>query len=91
MFSITLATPVGQFPDLTVLALFSMGAFLMRGAGCTINDMWDKDFDSMVNAILYYFHQFQIRLLFLMFIGFSTNSCPIDITNYIDSYNTNYV
>jgi 4-hydroxybenzoate polyprenyltransferase len=28
--------------------LFSTGAFLMRGAGCTINDMWDKDFDGKV-------------------------------------------
>ena len=25
-----------------------IGAFVMRGAGCTINDMWDKDFDKDV-------------------------------------------
>ncbi|MES1912144.1 MAG: hypothetical protein MHM6MM_004469 [Cercozoa sp. M6MM] len=24
------------------------GAFLMRGAGCTVNDMWDRDFDKRV-------------------------------------------
>jgi len=40
-----LATPVGQVPDPGLLALFALGAFMMRSAGCTINDMWDKDFD----------------------------------------------
>ncbi|KAJ2100156.1 Para-hydroxybenzoate--polyprenyltransferase, mitochondrial precursor (PHB:polyprenyltransferase) [Coemansia sp. S142-1] len=31
-----------------MLALFGTGAFVMRGAGCTINDMWDVKFDKMV-------------------------------------------
>ncbi|XP_061116697.1 4-hydroxybenzoate polyprenyltransferase, mitochondrial [Conger conger] len=31
-----------------MLTLFGTGALLMRGAGCTINDMWDKDFDKKV-------------------------------------------
>ena len=31
-----------------MLALFGTGAFLMRGAGCVINDMWDRDFDGKV-------------------------------------------
>nr|XP_033819811.1 4-hydroxybenzoate polyprenyltransferase, mitochondrial isoform X3 [Geotrypetes seraphini] len=31
-----------------MLTLFGMGAILMRGAGCTINDMWDRDFDRKV-------------------------------------------
>ncbi|XP_069781548.1 4-hydroxybenzoate polyprenyltransferase, mitochondrial isoform X3 [Narcine bancroftii] len=31
-----------------MLALFGTGAMLMRGAGCTINDMWDKDIDRKV-------------------------------------------
>jgi len=44
-WSLTLATPVGQLPDPSLLALFALGAFMMRSAGCTINDMWDKDFD----------------------------------------------
>lgn len=44
-WSLTLATPVGQVPDPGLLALFALGAFMMRSAGCTINDMWDKDFD----------------------------------------------
>jgi len=31
-----------------MLTLFGAGAVLMRGAGCTINDMWDKDLDRKV-------------------------------------------
>ena len=31
-----------------MLAMFGAGALIMRGAGCTINDMWDKDIDSKV-------------------------------------------
>jgi 4-hydroxybenzoate polyprenyltransferase len=30
------------------LSLFYIGAVVMRGAGCTINDMWDRDFDRKV-------------------------------------------
>lgn len=30
------------------LALFGTGALVMRGAGCTINDLWDKDIDKRV-------------------------------------------
>ncbi|KAJ2366954.1 Para-hydroxybenzoate--polyprenyltransferase, mitochondrial precursor (PHB:polyprenyltransferase) [Coemansia sp. RSA 2610] len=38
--------PIG---DMTALmALFGTGAVVMRGAGCTINDMWDVDFDKKV-------------------------------------------
>ncbi|KAG9290758.1 hypothetical protein G9A89_011721 [Geosiphon pyriformis] len=31
-----------------MLALFGIGSFVMRGAGCTINDMWDYRIDKMV-------------------------------------------
>ena len=31
-----------------MLLLFGTGAVIMRGAGCTINDMWDKDIDAKV-------------------------------------------
>ncbi|KAL2092828.1 hypothetical protein ACEWY4_012626 [Coilia grayii] len=47
-WSIGLAADPGCLPDLSVLALFGTGSLLMRGAGCTINDMWDKDFDKKV-------------------------------------------
>lgn len=35
--------------DPKLLALFATGSFLMRGAGCTINDMWDAKFDKKVS------------------------------------------
>uniref|UniRef100_A0A8C5P9W9 4-hydroxybenzoate polyprenyltransferase, mitochondrial n=1 Tax=Leptobrachium leishanense TaxID=445787 RepID=A0A8C5P9W9_9ANUR len=47
-WSIALAADPGCLPDLSMLALFGTGAILMRGAGCTINDMWDRDFDRKV-------------------------------------------
>ncbi|XP_038647616.1 4-hydroxybenzoate polyprenyltransferase, mitochondrial [Scyliorhinus canicula] len=47
-WSISLAAEPGCLPDLSMLALFGTGALLMRGAGCTINDMWDKDIDRKV-------------------------------------------
>ena len=34
--------------DPKLLALFATGSFLMRGAGCTINDMWDAKYDKKV-------------------------------------------
>jgi len=36
---------------LTYLTLFGVGAFVMRGAGCTINDMWDRNLDKGVGEI----------------------------------------
>ena len=35
-------------PDPKLLGLFTVGAFVMRGAGCTINDLWDRDLDNQV-------------------------------------------
>lgn len=40
---------MGQtWPDLTLLALFALGAIAMRGAGCTFNDIVDRDIDAKV-------------------------------------------
>lgn len=33
---------------LHMLSLFGGGALILRGAGCTINDLWDKDLDRQV-------------------------------------------
>lgn len=33
---------------LSAIALFTIGAFIMRGAGCTINDIWDRNLDNQV-------------------------------------------
>lgn len=34
--------------DINVLALFALGAIVMRGAGCVINDLWDRKLDRQV-------------------------------------------
>ena len=36
------------WPDLRLLALFAIGAIAMRGAGCVINDLADRDLDAKV-------------------------------------------
>ncbi|MEG6508736.1 4-hydroxybenzoate octaprenyltransferase [Methyloligella sp. 2.7D] len=36
------------FPDISILCLFGLGAFVMRGAGCTYNDIVDRDIDQGV-------------------------------------------
>lgn len=48
LWGTALATAPGALPALSTFALFATGAFVMRGAGCTINDMWDRDFDAKV-------------------------------------------
>lgn len=47
-WGLALAAAPGGLPDPLLMALFGIGAFTMRGAGCTMNDMWDKDFDGKV-------------------------------------------
>jgi 4-hydroxybenzoate polyprenyltransferase len=36
------------WPDLRYLVLFAAGALIMRGAGCTVNDIIDRDYDKLV-------------------------------------------
>ena len=38
----------GRFPGLWHIVLFFIGAFAMRGAGCTWNDLVDRDLDGLV-------------------------------------------
>ncbi|XWS54323.1 hypothetical protein CRYUN_Cryun10bG0080100 [Craigia yunnanensis] len=47
MWSTTLASTPGHLPDFKMMALFGCGALLLRGAGCTINDLLDRDIDTM--------------------------------------------
>ena len=47
-WSLTLAAPPGALPDGRLMVLFAIGALVMRGAGCTVNDMVDRDFDARV-------------------------------------------
>ena len=37
-----------SWPDPLFLVLFAVGALVMRGAGCTVNDIADRDFDKKV-------------------------------------------
>ena len=46
-WSVSLASP-GRVPDLVLLGLFAVGAVAMRGAGCTLNDLIDRDLDAKV-------------------------------------------
>ncbi|XP_051121627.1 4-hydroxybenzoate polyprenyltransferase, mitochondrial [Andrographis paniculata] len=48
MWSITLAAAPGSLPDIRMMLLFGTGALLLRGAGCTINDLLDQDIDTKV-------------------------------------------
>lgn len=53
LFSTLLAAPMASpvTPPLTVLGtslLFLSGALIMRGAGCAINDLWDRNLDPHV-------------------------------------------
>ncbi len=45
-WSVALASP--GLPPLAPLLWFAVGAVLLRGAGCTINDLFDRDFDRQV-------------------------------------------
>lgn len=47
-WGLALATPAGRLPDPVLLALFFGGAAAMRGAGCTFNDIIDRDIDARV-------------------------------------------
>lgn len=48
-WSATLAAGAeGRWPPLELMLLFAIGALVMRGAGCTVNDIVDRDFDAKV-------------------------------------------
>lgn len=42
------AAAAGSAPDVALLALFAIGSAAMRGAGCTYNDLVDRDIDARV-------------------------------------------
>lgn len=50
LWSVTLASDVAGLgvPDPWFIVLFAIGSFVMRGAGCVINDLWDRDIDARV-------------------------------------------
>lgn len=50
--SIAIAAEAGGYPDLKMLSLFGVGAILLRGAGCTVNDLLDRDIDGKVRSMM---------------------------------------
>lgn len=46
MASYSIAAPL--WVTAKAIGLFSIGALVMRGAGCTINDIWDRNLDNQV-------------------------------------------
>ncbi len=44
----SLSLAAGGWPDIILFALFGIGALVMRGAGCTLNDIVDRNFDGRV-------------------------------------------
>ncbi len=47
VWGILLAMPPWQ-EALRLIVLFGVGSVVMRAAGCTVNDLWDRDIDRMV-------------------------------------------
>lgn len=47
-WSTALAAPAGSLPDWRLLLLFFIGSVVMRGAGCVLNDIADRDIDAQV-------------------------------------------
>lgn len=47
-WSTALAHPVVAVDHVALVTLFGLGALSMRGAGCTVNDLWDQDIDQAV-------------------------------------------
>ncbi len=47
-WSIILARPVLDLETLRLFVLFGLGALIMRGAGCTVNDIADRNYDGEV-------------------------------------------
>ncbi len=50
LWSVSLAShsQTQSTPDPWFVILFALGAFVMRGAGCVVNDLWDRDIDGKV-------------------------------------------
>lgn len=45
-WGVALASP--RFPSLWLMFLFAAGSVIMRGAGCVVNDLYDRDIDRQV-------------------------------------------
>ena len=69
-WSITMASYATQSSlttPLTYIGIFGLGALVMRGAGCTINDMWDRNLDKAVG--MYEFKQSKHIYIYIYIYG----------------------
>lgn len=50
LWAIALAGHVqaSAYPDIKLILIFAIGSFVMRGAGCVVNDLADRKYDAMV-------------------------------------------
>lgn len=48
LWSITLTAPTLNAATIKIITLFTLGAIIMRAAGCVINDLWDRNLDKQV-------------------------------------------
>ncbi|KAL0486428.1 4-hydroxybenzoate polyprenyltransferase [Acrasis kona] len=48
LWSLSIADQFHTIPDPFIGSCFIVGAFVMRGAGCTVNDLWDREIDKKV-------------------------------------------
>lgn len=80
-----LVQAAGGWPSLWRVLIFSLGALLMRGIGCSFNDIFDRDFDhqvertrfrpltsgqlSLTQALLFTFAQLVVAALLLLAIN----------------------
>lgn len=47
-WGVAITASPGSLPDPYLITIFTLGSFLMRGIGCTVNDMLDREIDSNV-------------------------------------------
>lgn len=48
LWSLNLATPPHEYPSIYLVSLLGVGSWIMRGAGCTMNDIIDRKLDALV-------------------------------------------
>jgi 4-hydroxybenzoate polyprenyltransferase len=53
IWGLAIAAPLHSPPNLLLCTSFTLGAIIMRSAGCTINDLWDQNYDKHVERTKY--------------------------------------
>jgi 4-hydroxybenzoate polyprenyltransferase len=85
-WSLALAAP--KFPDVWLMLVFALGAIVMRGAGCVVNDLYDQRLDRMVSRTAsrplasgeLNTHEAVLFLIVLLLIGFGILCCLNEFT-----------